>query len=84
MSDILWCPVCRKAVLEEPRIFFAQRCEDCGGLLEAEQERAEVDFKEIDIGYVPEEEEVYEDEEADEEAEDQEDSDEAETEGEAE
>lgn len=69
MSDVLWCPVCRKAFLEEPRMFFAQRCENCGSLLEEEQERTEVDFKEIDTGYEPEEEEESEPEEADDAAE---------------
>ncbi|MGY3132348.1 hypothetical protein ACVWZM_003030 [Bradyrhizobium sp. USDA 4501] len=84
MSEFLWCPECRQAFVDEERMFFAQRCTDCGGLLETEETgRCEVDYKELDIGY-REEEEQHEDVEADEEVEDQEDADDTETEGEAE
>ncbi|MCP1846817.1 MULTISPECIES: hypothetical protein [unclassified Bradyrhizobium] len=86
MSDFLWCSECRQSFLDEERIFFAQRCTDCGGLLERDEPgRCEIDYKEIDIGYREEEgdeEEQLGAEEHEEESEDQEDSDDTETDGE--
>ncbi|WP_035695059.1 hypothetical protein [Bradyrhizobium liaoningense] len=68
MSDTLWCPTCQQGAINEHRIVFAQRCAECGGLLDEmdENERTEVEFKEIDIGYKPEEEEQEETEKAEE------------------
>lgn len=37
MSDFLSCPECRQAFVDEERMFFAQRCTDCGGLLEKDE-----------------------------------------------
>lgn len=38
--------------VDEERVFFAQRCTDCGGLLEAEETgRCEIDYKELDFDY---------------------------------
>jgi hypothetical protein len=52
MSEFLWCPECRQSFLDEERVFFAQRCRDCGGLLERDEPgRCEVDYKEVDSGY---------------------------------
>ncbi|MGY4197807.1 hypothetical protein [Bradyrhizobium sp. USDA 4520] len=94
MSDFLWCPECRQAFIDEERMFFAQRCTDCGDLLERDEPgRCEVDYRELDIGYEgeeedregdTEEEEGHEDVETDDEAEDQEDADDTEAESEAE
>lgn len=80
MPEFLWCPECRRSFVDEGRIFFAQRCDDCSGLLEEEQQRPEVDFKEIDTGYEPEEEEEDNENETD----DQEDSEHAEGDSEGE
>ncbi|UFS89569.1 hypothetical protein LPJ38_01925 [Bradyrhizobium daqingense] len=56
MSDFLWCPECRQSFVDEERVFFAQRCTDCGGLLEAEETgRCEIDYKELDFDYREEE-----------------------------
>ncbi|WP_271592212.1 hypothetical protein [Bradyrhizobium sp. CCBAU 65884] len=94
MSDFLWCPECRQAFIDEERIFFVQRCTECGGLLERDETgRCEVDYKELDIGFEedeedregePEEEEGQEDEDPKEDLEEQDVSDDTGAESEAE